>query len=88
MACLTPKAAKHCTPKNVQVFGKPNVLVNNFELENNGKHINRTMDSYTAQEFVELADNFSAGKAGQSIVMKKIFAQIEKEKNENEFNRT
>jgi len=35
-----------------------------------------------------MAEVFSSGQQGQSTVMKKIFDQIEREKNENEYNRT
>ena len=35
-----------------------------------------------------MAETYSAGQQGQSTVMKKIFDQIEREKNENEYNRT
>jgi len=35
-----------------------------------------------------LAEEYAAGKQGQSTVMKKIFEQIDRERNENEYNRT
>lgn len=35
-----------------------------------------------------MAEIYSAGPSGASQVMKKIFDQIEREKNENEYNRT
>lgn len=35
-----------------------------------------------------MAETYSMGSSGQSQVMRKIFEQIEREKNENEYNRT
>jgi hypothetical protein len=35
-----------------------------------------------------MAETYSQNTSAQSTVMKKIFDQIEREKNENEFNRT
>ena len=35
-----------------------------------------------------MAEKFSASSQGESFVMKKIFEQIEREKNDNEYSRT
>jgi len=62
------------------VFAKPNVLVNEYEIQN-GKFVTKTLLNYTMTELIEMANTYSLGKIGQSAVMRKIFKQIEKEKN-------
>lgn len=72
---------------HAEVYGKPNVLVNNqgFEL---GRFVNKTLSQFSIHELVEMAEIYSSGKQGQSAVMKKILEQIDRENNENEYNRT
>ena len=69
------------------VFGKPNILINDFEISN-GKFITKTLSNYTVEDLITMANTYSSSKQGQTQVMKKIFMQIEKERNENEYNRT
>mgnify|MGYP000176050069 CR=1 FL=1 len=50
--------------------------------------IYKSLNKYTLDELIELAEKFSSSASAQSAIMKKIFDQIEREKNENEYNRT
>ena len=70
------------------IFGKPNVLVNDFGIDGNGKFVPKTLSEYSIKELVQIATTFSPGKPGQSQAIKKIFLEIEKAENENEYNRT
>jgi hypothetical protein len=69
------------------VFGKPNVMVNDQGLAL-GQFVNKTLTKFTVQELVNMAETYSSGSKGQSVIMKKIFEQIDRERNENEYNRT
>lgn len=50
--------------------------------------MNKTLDKYTLDQLIELAEKFSQSASAQNQIMQKIFEQIEREKNENEYNRT
>jgi hypothetical protein len=69
------------------IFGKPNLIINTQGMKF-GEFINNSLKTFTPQELIEMAEAYSQNTSAQSVVMKKIFDQIEKEKNENEFNRT
>ena len=75
-------------PQDAMIFGKPNVIVNFKETNDFGLMIYKSLNKYTLDELIELAEKFSSSASAQSTVMKKIFDQIEREKNENEYNRT
>ena len=51
-----------------------------------GKYINKTLNQFSANELIDITENFS--NENKSTMMKKIFEQIEREKNENEYSRT
>jgi hypothetical protein len=72
---------------DAQIFGKPNIIVNTQGLLF-GEFINNSLKSYTPQQLIQMAETYSQNTSAQSTVMKKIFDQIEREKNENEYNRT
>ena len=48
--------------------------------------MNTSLNQFTADELINITEKFSL--MNKSNVMKKIFEQIEREKNENEYNRT
>lgn len=64
-------------------------MINNqkYEVET-GQFLNESLNQFTVQELITMAEKFSASSLGESFVMKKIFEQIEREKNENEYSRT
>ena len=62
------------------MFGKPNVLVNGQKVEH-GEYINDALNKLNANEVIELAEMFSQSNQGQSAAMKKIFSEIERERN-------
>ena len=70
------------------VFGKPNVIVNSRESNEIGLMVNKSLNKYTLDELIALAEKYSSSASAQTTIMKKIFDQIEREKNENEYNRT
>ena len=70
------------------MFGKPNVIVNTKETNEMGLMVNKSLNKYTLDELIDLAEKFSQSASAQNVIMKKIFDQIEREKNENEYNRT
>ena len=76
-AYLDNLKCKYPSPE-ITVFGKPNVLVNEFQITDQGKHFSKTLSNYSVEELINMANDYSAGKQGQSTVMRKIFAQIEK----------
>ena len=50
--------------------------------------VNKLLDKYSLDELIELAEKFSQSSSAQNQIMTRIFDQIEREKNENEYNRT
>ena len=54
------------------VFGKPNLLVSDVGIQN-GRYMAKTLCSYNIQELISMVNTYSAGKSGQTAVMKKIF---------------
>ena len=53
-----------------------------------GRYINKTLHKFTPESLIDLAENYSRLWNPDSTTMDKIFEQIEKERNENEFSRT
>ena len=72
---------------DAQIFGKPNIIINQ-QGQSFGEFINKSLESFTPQQLIQMAETYSQNTSAQSTVMKKIFDQIEREKNENEYNRT
>ena len=70
---------------DASIFGKPNCIVNKQGIEI-GKYVNTSLNQFSAKELIELSEKFSL--INKSLLMKRIFEQIEREKNENEYNRT
>ena len=69
------------------MFGKPNVLVNTQGFKF-GNYVNLSLGKFSVEELILMAEQCSSGSNARSTVMRKIFDQIEREKNENEYNRT
>ena len=82
---LDKKEAKY--PQDAVIFGKPSVLLNKQELKD-GTYLNKSLNEFTAQQLVELAEKYNSGSNGQSSVMKDIFDQLEQSKKESEYERT
>ena len=82
---------EHRFPQDAPVFGKPNVIINPQQLEY-GKYINMALSCLNPSELIDLAENYcgdlKAFAQEASPAMKRIFEKLEREKNENEYNRT
>lgn len=70
------------------IFGKPNVIVHTKETNEVGLMVNKSLNKYTLDELIDFAEKFSQSASAQNAIMRKIFEQIERDKNENEYNRT
>ena len=82
---------EHRFPQDAEIFGKPNIMVNPLQLEN-GSYVNVALNSFTTDEIIDLAEKYcgdlkSFAQASFPF-MKRVFEKIEKENNENEYNRT
>lgn len=63
-------------PQDAVIFGKPSVLLNKQEVKD-GTYLNKSLNQFTAQQLVELAEKYNSGSNGQSSVMKDILDQLE-----------
>jgi hypothetical protein len=74
-------------PLKSRIFGKPNLVINQ-QGHHQGTYTNKSLKKFSPRELVQIADNFSNAKFGSSAVVTKILERIERENNDNEFNRT
>ena len=70
---------------DAQIFGKPTCIVNKQGIER-GKYLNKSLNEFNVNELIDMSEKFSL--LNKSLLMKRIFEQIERERNENEYNRT
>ena len=52
--------------ESTMVFGKPNVLINEFGLNNNEEYVHKTLNKFSVHELISMANTYSAGKGGQN----------------------
>ena len=71
----------HKFPQDAAVFGKPQVIINS-KADDYGQLINQTLCSYTVQELIDLAEEFSSS---MEPALLKILEKIEKQRDQKEY---
>lgn len=59
-----------------------------MNISGEGQYINTTLNKFTANQIIEMAEKFNAGAQGYSEVMMKIFEKMEKEYSNTEYEKT
>lgn len=68
---LTHDSLKNKMPQDAVIFGKPNVIVNQQGISF-GSYINKTLNNFTAEELIDVAENYSGHQHDKLTVFKKI----------------
>lgn len=63
-------------------------MINQQGIKANKKFQNETLNKFTINELIKMAENYSSNQIGQSQVVRKILERIDYENNQNEFTRT
>jgi len=82
---IKPKCGKPAL--NSRIFGKPNIVINQ-QGHHLGAYTNKSLKKFSPRELVQIAESFSNTQFGTSMAVKKILERIERENNDNEYNRT
>ena len=71
------------------IHGKPQVIINQRQNQPDGEYYNSTLKKLTAEELLELTNNFNSGQDDNNIIIQKILNKLSQNKEKlNEYERT
>ena len=74
--------------QDAQIFGKPSIIVNKQGIDTLNRYKNTSLNKFSLNELVHIAENFSSSQIESSLTVRKILEKIDLENNQNEYNRT
>ena len=68
------------------MFGKPNIIINPHQISN-GSYVYKGLEQLKPEEIINIAEN-NMKETGVDPTLQKVIFNIEKNKEDNEYNRT